>query len=194
MSLPAGPARRSLFVGILRLALLRADGIGQFGDTRQSFLNSLAPLVAFPLVGTLFGMLTGVGAGALTALLAVLVAILAPPVISHLLARAWGREREWLRYATAFNWLRLAMMAAFAVSLPAMAVMVASGVGQDGAMTTGLLGVALYNLLLDWFIARVGLRLDGWRAALLVGAVQAGVALLVFAPALVGVPPDGHPG
>jgi hypothetical protein len=194
MSLPAEPGGRSLMLGIVRLALLRADGIGQFGDTRQSFLNSLAPLVAFPLVAALIGVVSGVGAGALTALLVVLVAILAPPVISHVLARVWGREPEWLRYATAFNWLRLAMMAAFVLSLPAMAVMVAAGLGEEGAMTTGLLGVALYNLLLDWFLARVGLRLDGWRAALLVLTVQAGVAVLLFAPALVGMPQGAQPG
>jgi hypothetical protein len=181
-------------VGIVRLALLRADGIGQFAGTRQSFLNSLAPLLAFPLVGALLGILSGVGAGAVSALLAVLVAVLTPPVISHLLARVWDREVEWLRYATAFNWLRLAMMAAFLISLPAMAILAASGVGEEGAMTTGLLGVALYNLLLDWFLARVGLRLNGWRAALLVMAVQAGVALLIFAPALVGVPHGGAAG
>jgi hypothetical protein len=194
MSLPAEPGRRSLMLGIMRLAMLRADGIGQFGDTRQSFLNSLAPLVAFPLVAAMLGMLSGVGAGALTALLVVLVAVLAPPVISHLLARLWGRESEWLRYATAFNWLRLAMMGAFALSLPAMAILVAAGLGEEGAMTTGLLGVALYNLLLDWFLARVGLRLDGWRAALLVMTVQAGVAVLIFAPALAGVTQGGQPG
>jgi hypothetical protein len=194
MSLPAEPGGRSLMLGIMRLALLRADGIGQFGDTRQCFLNSLAPLVAFPLVAALIGLVSGVGAAALTALLVVLVAILAPPVISHVLARVWGREPEWLRYATAFNWLRLAMMAAFVLSLPAMAVMVAAGLGEEGAMTTGLLGVALYNLLLDWFLARVGLRLDGWRAALLVMTVQAGVAALLFAPALVGMPQGPQPG
>jgi hypothetical protein len=61
-------------------------------------------------------------------------------------------------------------------------------------MTTGLFAVALYNLLLDWFLARVGLRLNGWRAALLVMAVQAGVAVLIFAPALVGLPHGGRPG
>ena len=32
------------------------------------------------------------------------VAQLAPPVLSHALARRWGREHLWLHYATAYNW------------------------------------------------------------------------------------------
>jgi hypothetical protein len=43
--------RKSILVGILRIAYGRADGVGCFGSTPQAFLSSLAPLVAFPLVG-----------------------------------------------------------------------------------------------------------------------------------------------
>ena len=57
------PARRtSVWLGIARLARFRADGLEQFGHTPQAFLNSLAPLLAFPLVSgamTMVGTTTG---------------------------------------------------------------------------------------------------------------------------------------
>ena len=43
-------------MGILRIARGRADGIGCFGSGPQAFLSSLAPLIAFPLVGTVLAM------------------------------------------------------------------------------------------------------------------------------------------
>ncbi len=36
----------------------RPDGIGCFGASSQAFLASLAPLLAFPLVGTAIGLFT----------------------------------------------------------------------------------------------------------------------------------------
>ena len=82
----------------------RAEGIDQFAGTSQGFLASLAPLIAFPLVGTFLLLLDGDGAPAITDLLATLAVLLAPPVLSFELARLWGRQARWLRFATAFNW------------------------------------------------------------------------------------------
>ena len=55
------PAPGSILVGIFRLARGRADGLGQFGATREAFLASLAPLIAFPLVGGVLMILGGGG-------------------------------------------------------------------------------------------------------------------------------------
>ena len=44
-------SRKSVLIGILRIARGRADGIACFGSSPQAFLSSLAPLLAFPLVG-----------------------------------------------------------------------------------------------------------------------------------------------
>src|ERR1700744_2339459 len=98
------PTRRNVVIGVLRVARGRADGMAQFGATRDAFLASLAPLIAFPLVGGVLMMLGGGGLDALTDLLATLCALLAPPVLSFEVARWWRREAEWLRFATAFNW------------------------------------------------------------------------------------------
>ena len=49
----APPRAKNILFGIVRVATGRADGIAQFGDTKEAFLTSLAPLLAFPLVGTL---------------------------------------------------------------------------------------------------------------------------------------------
>jgi hypothetical protein len=175
-----------VLLGIIQLALLRAEGMQQFGDSRQSFLNSLAPLVAFPLVGGLLGLLSGTGVDELSALLGALVALLAPPVLSEAMARLFGRRQEWLRYATAFNWSRWAMLLALGAALVMMGVLTAAGLGERAAATVGLAAVAVYSVVLDWFVARVGLRLAWWQAAVLVIAVNTGAALLSLGPRLLG--------
>jgi hypothetical protein len=173
-----------VLLGVLQLALLSREGIEQFAGTGRSFLNSLAPLIAFPLAGGVLGLLSGAGLDAVEALLGTLVALLTPPVLSELLARWWGREREWLRYATAFNWSRWAMLLALGLALALMGMLASAGLGQRTATAFGLLAVAAYGVVLDWFVARVGLRLAGWQAAVLVVVVNVGAGLLFMAPRL----------
>lgn len=182
-----------VLMGILQLALLRAEGLEQFGDSPKSFLNSLAPLIAFPLAGGLLGVLSGAGLDAVAALLGTIVALLAPPVLSEILARFWGRQREWLRYATAFNWSRWAMLLAFCGALALMSMLATLGLGSRTAVTLGLLAVAAYGVVLEWFVARVGLRLVWWRAAVLVLVVEVGAALLFLTPHLLAGLQDGVP-
>lgn len=170
--------------GILQLSLLRAAGIAEFGDSRQCFLNSLAPLVAFPLVSGLYGVVSGDGLDAVTALLGTLVALLAPSVLSEAMARLWWREREWLRYATAFNWSRWAMLLALGAGLMLMGLLAGAGLGEHEAVAVGLVAVAAYGLVLDWFVAWVGLRLAWWQAAILVIVVNGGAAMLFIGPHL----------
>ena len=96
--------RKNILVGILRVARGRADGIGHFGSSPQAFLSSLAPLVAFPLVGAILAMFTEGPRRALTGLAMTLCALLTPAVVSYELARIWKRTDAWARFATAFNW------------------------------------------------------------------------------------------
>ncbi len=177
--------------GILRLAMLRADGMGQFGDSPQAFLTSLAPLVALPAVGGLLGVLSGSGPDELAGLLGALVGLLAPPVLSEMMARLFGRQPEWLRYATAFNWSRWAMLLALGVGLMLMATLVTVGFAEQEAVAVGLAALLVYGVVLDVFVARVGLRLVWWRAALLVITVNGGSALLVIVPRLLAGLPEG---
>jgi hypothetical protein len=189
---PAGEHRGQVLLGILQLALLRADGIRQFGGTKKTFLNSLAPLIAFPLVGGVLSVLSGGGVDAVVALLGTLVALLAPPVLSEVLARWWGREQAWLRYATAFNWSRWAMVLALGAGLVLMGLLASAGLSQRAAVALGLVAVAAYGAVLDWFVARVGLGLVWWRAALLVLVVNFGAALLFLAPRVLGGLQEGQ--
>ncbi len=169
-------------LGTLQLALLRPEGMRQFGDSRQCFLNSLAPLVALPLMGGVLGVVSGAGPDELAALLGSLVGLLAPPVLSEAMARLFGREREWLRYATAFNWSRWTMLLAAGVGLMLMATLAAAGLGDHEAVGLGLAAVLVYSIVLDWFIARVGLRLAWWQAAAVVLVVNLGAALMFLGP------------
>src|SRR5262245_55634138 len=94
------PRSGSIVVGVMRLARGRVDGFQQFGATRDSFLASLAPLLAFPLVGGVLMLAGGGGLSALADVLATVCALVAPPVLSYEVARLWGREAAWLRFAT----------------------------------------------------------------------------------------------
>ena len=181
---------RHVLLGIVQLALLRAEGMRQFGDTPQSFLASLAPLLAFPLVGAVLDVISGAGPDDLAALLGGLVALLAPPVLSEAMAGLLGRQREWLRYATAFNWSRWAMLLALGAALMLMGTLAALGLGDRAAVSLGVLAVLAYSVMLDWFVARVGLRLSPWRAVLVVAVVNIGAALLSIGPRLLAVLPD----
>jgi hypothetical protein len=184
----------SVLRGMFRLATFRPEGFGEFGDTRQAFLNSLAPLLAFPLVGTALLLLTGAGAGALGDLLGTVVALLAPVIVSHALAVRWGREAAWMRYAVAFNWCQWAVPL-FAVGLVVVAGILVNG-GLPVRLVTMLLLLALlgYGLGLYWFLARHGLGLSGKRAALLVLLMNLATGLLAFGPRLFfgqGLPATG---
>jgi hypothetical protein len=178
------PARASILLGILRLARGRADGLQEFGGTPQAFLASLAPLIAFPLVGGVLMVADGGGLAALSNLLATFCALLAPPVLSYEPARLWGRAPQWLRFATALNWCQWAIpvlaSALVVIVYPTLAGMLSALIA--GEIIIGL--VACYALWLHWFLARHALMISALRAGLLVLLVNVGTALLVLGPRL----------
>jgi hypothetical protein len=168
--------------GIWRLARLDRAGFAEFGATPQAFLSSLAPLVAFPLVGGLLMLLQGMGLVAVTDLLATLVMVLAPPVISEALARRWGRQAAWLHFAVAFNWTQWAVPVVGTLLLLAAGMLRVAGLSDVQAVTAWLFGVAGYAVALHWFLARQGLGVNRGQAVLFVLGVNLGTALLVFVP------------
>ena len=93
----------SIWGGMARLARFRADGFAAFANTPQAVLNSLAPLLAFPLVGAVIGLSGGQGLAAAVDFLATIVALVAPLVITHAFAARWGRLADWPRFAAASN-------------------------------------------------------------------------------------------
>jgi hypothetical protein len=182
------PPPGSIVLGVIRLARGRADGIRQFGATRDAFLASLAPLVAFPLVGGVLMLLGGGGLTALSDLLATLCALVAPPVLSFEIARLWGRQAAWLRFATAFNWCQWVIPVIGGVLLMVLAILATLGLPRGVARAGFVLGLISYGLWLHWFLVRHGLGLSRVRAGLLVFGVNCATVLLVLGPrVLVGL-------
>jgi hypothetical protein len=178
-------------LGVTRLARGRVDGFRQFAATRESFLASLAPLVAFPLVGCTLMLLGGGGIDALADLLATLCALMAPPVLSFEVARLWQRDAAWLRFATAFNWCQWAIPVLGSLLILALAVMVAMGLPRQAAGALTLLGLVSYGLWLHWFLARHGLGVSRVRAAVLVLGVNVATICIVIGPRILVLATDG---
>ena len=183
------PSRRrvgapNVLLGIIRVARGRASGMEHFGSNQHSFLASLAPLMAFPLVGGTLMLATGEWHEGLADLGAALCAILAPPTLSYELARLWNRQEQWPRYATAFNWCQWVLPLLASVVLLSLSVAVTLGLGEQTAVGVIFLSLGCYALWLHWFLARHGLQLSRGRAALLVFLVNLGTAVLVAGPAL----------
>ncbi len=165
-------------------ALGRRDGLTRFGGTKDRFLASLAPLIAFPLVAAFLAGLAGEARLASVQFLGTLCALLAPLVVSYELARLWGRVASWLRFATAFNWCQWAIPLVAAVALAVLTPALRGPVGPYGAFAAGIGVAGLYALWLHWFIARHGLGISVWRAILLVICVNVASAVMGIGPAL----------
>lgn len=178
------PSPGSIVLGVMRLARGRADGFRQFGATREAFLASLAPLVAFPLVGGVLMLIGGGGLAALSDLLATICALVAPPVLSFEIARLWGREAAWLRFATAFNWCQWAIPVLGSVLLLLLGMLITVGLPRQLARILVVFGLVAYGLWLHWFLARHGLGLSRLRAALLVMGVNMATVIIVLGPSL----------
>ena len=172
----ARPSRRSGF-GLLLLAVGRAEGFGHFGTDTDSFLSSLAPLVAFALVSAGLVALTGRVLGAAELFLVSLISLLAPAVIAHPLCARWQRQAYWPLYANILNWSKLL----FLMALP-VAVGLTEALPDAGAVVA--LALLAYMLWFQWFVARGALRLSRIRALLLLLATQLGTNLLVLLPLL----------
>ncbi len=172
----------NILLGVARLATGRADGLAQFGNTTQAFLTSLAPLIAFPLVGGALLIANDGGLPALSDLLATMCALLAPPVLSWWFARLWDREAVWPRFATAFNWCQWAIPVMASILLVVLGVLMAAGLPNRVAGLLAVFGLVSYGLWLHWFLARRGLDLSAARAVLLVLCVNLGTAALVVGP------------
>jgi uncharacterized membrane protein len=174
----------SIMAGLLRLARFRVDGFNAFAGTPQAVLNSLAPLLAFPLVGAVLGLLGEAGLAAAVDFLATIVALVAPLVITHAFARRWGRLEAWPRFAAASNWCQwvLPVVAVVLVLL----VMLLDGIGFPlrTMVMLALVGLIGYGVALHWFLARHGLGLSRARAVALVLVTDFGTGALVILPRL----------
>jgi hypothetical protein len=176
--------RKSVLVGILRIARGRVDGVECFGSSPQAFLASLAPLIAFPLVGAGLAISAEGPERALTGLAMTLCALLAPAVVSYELAHFWRREEAWPRFATAFNWCEWILPVLACVVILPLSVAISAGMGETAASLVLVVCLGFYGLWLHWFLARHALALSGFRAAVFVVVVNLSTAAVVIGPRL----------
>ncbi len=174
----------AIVLGIVLIARGRPEGLAQFGATTQAFLASLAPLVAFPLVGAALLAANGEIHAGIVSFLETLSVLLAQPVISELLASVWGRRDQWLRYATAFNWCQWVIPVLGSLLIVAIGLLITLGMPSSWGMPLLLAGLGGYGLWLQWFLAQHGLALGRVRAGLLVLVVNLGTAALLIVPRL----------
>ena len=179
MSRPAGA---SILRGIARLVRFHADGFANFTATPMGFMNSLAPMLAFPLVGGVLLLLGGATRVAAIDVLGSLVALLGPAVLSHLLAQFWRREAQWLRYVVAYNWCQAAMTLVAVVLVVGMLTAAHANAAALGLLGLTVLALAIYWLALSWFMVSRGLNLSWWRAVLFVVLLNFGTGVLVLGP------------
>ena len=174
----------AIMLGIALIARGRAEGFAHFGATPQAFLASLAPLVAFPLVGGMLLALNGEVHAGIVSFLETISVLLAQPVISELVAARWGKGELWLRYATAFNWCQWVIPVLGSLLIVAIGLLVTMGMPSEWGMPLLLGGLGGYGLWLQWFLARHGLALGKLRAGGLVVLVNLGTAALLLVPRL----------
>ena len=176
------PGKPNILRGIVLLCRGRAAGFAELGAGPEAFLSSLAPLIAFPLVGCVLMMAQGKTEDGIADFLATLIALLAPPVISQAIARRWGREDKWFRFATALNWCQWALPLLAALLVLAAGFMVQAGVSLRLSVILLCCVLLAYAFWLQWFLARRGLELSGLRAAAFVLLVNLGTIILVAVP------------
>ena len=176
--------------GLWRLAKGDAGGIREFGGGLENFYASLAPLIAFPLVGALVTALQVNWRVAVVSFLARLCGVLVLPVLVYEFARFYGREPMWLRTATALNWSFWVLLPVLLVGAFIGGILAQIGLPMRAAELATLGIMAVYLLWYRWFILRAGLALNGWRAALIMLVTGALIALLTAIPVTLGLGPD----
>lgn len=171
--------------GIAKLARGNAKGADEFSNTPESFAASLAPLIAFPLVGAVITALSGDWKMAMLGFLSRLCAVLVLPVLTYEFAKIFGRKGQWLRTATALNWCYWLVLPAVLVAAILATVAIQFGLPMQ-RMELGMFGlVGLYLLWNRWFVLKSGLQINGWRAALILLVIIVLTAIFSFLPLLV---------
>jgi hypothetical protein len=171
--------------GMGLIARGRAAGLNCFRDTPQAFLYGLTPGLGILVASIVEGVAEGNGAHAMADIPGTLCVLLAPSVLSYEVARLWGREAFWNRYIVAFNWCQWLLPVIAFVLLVCLGLAHFVGVDPQTGLPVLVISLAGYALWLNWFIARHGLALSGWRAAGLVATVNAGTMAIVFGPTFI---------
>lgn len=168
--------------GMFRLATGNASGIEEFGNTTAAFSASIAPLLAFPLVGSALFAIQGHWMLAASMLLSRVCGVLAQPVIVEATARRTGRSATWLITSTALNWSIWLIFPLILVGMLVSNGLISMGTGEPEAVMTAIGLIICYMLWLQWFILRIGLKVSGWIAIAALLVLNITVASLYVIP------------
>ncbi len=182
--MPVRPGQGSILRGIFLLARGRKSGIAEFANTSDALSASLAPLIAFPIVGAGIIAFDGQPKLAAIAVLSRVSGVLALPVITHAYAKLMGREHSWLRTATALNWSFWLLIPLLVLTAFIGAALVTAGIPQIRAEESVIVLLGAYMLWLHWFTVRTGLNISVLRAVGLVVISNFVIGLLTFGPDL----------
>jgi len=164
IKMPQGNILRGLF----RLIQGDQTGLREFGNSPRTFSASLAPLLAFPLVGSALFALSGHFMLALVMLLSRVAAVLLQPVITEFVAGRSNSSTTWLMTSTALNWSVWLVFPLIFLGVLIANGLVTTGVSDYNAVIIAACLIAAYYTWLQWFILRTGLRLHWLYALLLV--------------------------
>lgn len=170
--------------GIIKLASGNAKGAEEFSSTPESFTASLAPFIAFPLVGAVITSVSGDWKMAAIVFFSRLCGVLILPVLIYEFARIFGRKAQWLRTATALNWCNWLALPAALVAVVIMTAAISCGLSAQFSEIAAIGIIGLYLLWNRWFVLKVGLQLNGWPAALILVASLVLSGFFSFLPAL----------
>lgn len=175
---------RKILQGMLLLASGRREGILNFSSTPDAFGAALAPQLAFLLVGAFQVLLVTNKVMGLTKVLLSLCTILLPAVVTHFYAKRWARDALWLRYITAATWSNWVVLLVTLVATLLAGLLFPTVLEQPGFLKALVVGAALYEMWLQWFIARAGLGISGLRAFVLYASVMLATCALYGVAAL----------
>jgi hypothetical protein len=165
-----------------RLALGWPDGFDEFDGTTEAFLISLAASLT---INCCILLSTRGSLNIVTQLLLTLCSQLMPIVASFELARLWGRESLWLRFATAFNLSFLLFWTVGAVFVAVAWLLLRLYPQYRALITVTAVGCFVwYALWLHWFLARHGLALSPGRAVVLILAAEFATGPVLLVPLL----------
>jgi hypothetical protein len=171
--------------GLFLLGRGRKTGMNEFNNSLEGFNASLAPLIAFPLVGSAISAVSGDWKLALVAFLSRLCAVLVLPVIVYEYARMTGRLGQWLKVASALNWSFWMAIPMLFVAAVIGAMMVETGLDMQNGEVAAIALLVLYLVWLQWFIMRTGLEISMAKAGALVVFSSSVIALVSAAPWLI---------
>ena len=170
--------------GLLLLAKGDKAGLNEFSNSLEAFTASLAPLIAFPLVGAGISIAGGQWQVAIIGFLSRLCAVLVLPVITYEFARRIGRETLWTRTATALNWSFWMVVPLIFVAAFAGALLVQTGLAMENAAYVALGAIFGYLLWYRWLIIRGGLGLNKLQAAAFIIISSLAIGLFSIGPIL----------